>query len=125
MRGDRRCDAAAASVLDGGRRSRQLHVHGRLKPRTGAWTVLVNGKPVTPAGVTFVGKHVQLRLPAGVYSTTSCASSDATCARPRAPLLSAFDAKPANRSSPGCSEQLGTLVEGPDGTYRLRVSRAA
>ena len=31
MRGDRRCAAAAASVLDGGRRPRQLHVHRRAE----------------------------------------------------------------------------------------------
>ena len=85
---------------------------GALKPRTGAWTVLVNGKPVTPAGVTFVGKHVQLRLPAGVYSDDVVRVVGRKLRSTKGTLLRTFDAKPANRSSPGCSEQLGTLVEG-------------
>jgi hypothetical protein len=85
---------------------------GALKPRTGAWTVLVNGKPVTPASITFAGKRVQLRLSAGVYSDDVVRVVGRNLRSAKGARLRALDTVPANRSTPGCSEQLGTMVAG-------------
>jgi hypothetical protein len=84
---------------------------GPLKPRVGAWTVLVNGKLVAVTA-TFSGRRVQLRLPAGVYSDDVVRVVGRNLRSAKGIRLKAVGVTPANRSTPGCSEQLGTLVEG-------------
>ena len=88
-----------------------LAFSGALKPRVGAWTVVVNGKPVT-VSATFAGRRVQLRIPTGVYSDDVVRVAGRNLRSARGARLPAIVATPANRSTPGCSEQLGTIVDG-------------
>lgn len=89
-----------------------LTFSGALRPRVGAWTVLVNGKPVTIGGADFAGRRVQLRLPAGVYSDDAVRVTGRNLRSAKGARLPAVASTPANRSTPGCSEQLGAVVQG-------------
>ncbi len=60
----------------------------------------------------FAGRRVQLKLPAGVYSDDVVRVAGRNLRSAKGARLPAVASTPANRSTPDCSEQLGTLVEG-------------
>ena len=85
---------------------------GALKPGRGAWAAKINGKPVDVAGVTFAGRRAQLRLATSAYSDDVVRVVGSGLRSAKGARLKTVAATPVNRSSAGCSEQLGTVVEG-------------
>jgi hypothetical protein len=89
-----------------------LTFSGPLKPRTGAWTVVVNGRPITGSRATVSGKRVQLVLPRPVYGDDTLRVVGRVLRARSGARMRLVDVMPTNRSAAGCSEEVGALTPG-------------
>jgi hypothetical protein len=85
---------------------------GALKPRRGSWNLLVNGEIVERFRVVHAGRRVVLTLPDPVYSDDVVRIDAFGLRSARNARLRALAASPANRSTAGCSQELGTVAQG-------------
>jgi hypothetical protein len=85
---------------------------GALKPGAGAWTVVVNGRPVTGSRAVVSGKRVQLVLPRPVYGDDTMRVVGRALRARSGARLRLVDVKPTVRSTAGCSEEVGSVAPG-------------
>jgi hypothetical protein len=91
-----------------------LSFSGAIRP-AGAWTIIVNGAPVTAKSLAYGPKRVQLVLPRAVFGDDALRVVGRNLRSRSGSRLKLVDTKPLNKSPAGCTRQLGSVSKGVAG----------